>query len=151
MRDERILVATNGSVLTMGKDHFEIAHQMNEEPRTMIDGRLMNEITKDILKDRRKLGESGGVFVLMTREPDTGNVVAGPEIILRGIATPDLEAIVIEKARTLVVRLVREAKSELDHGKYSGDLAETIRVEVRRLVHSIIGKKPVVIPFILDL
>lgn len=151
MKDERILVATNGAVLSIGKEHFEIVHQMEEEPRTFIDGQVMNEITKDILKDRRKLGESGGVFVLMTREPDTGNVVAGPEIVLRGIATPELEATVIEKSRELVLRLIRESKKAVDRGDHRGDLAETIRVEVRRLVHSILGKKPVVIPFILDL
>lgn len=151
MKEDAILVATNGAVLSIGKDHFEIEHQMEEEPRTFIDGQVMNEITKEILKDRRKLGESGGVFVLMTREPDTGNIVAGPEVILRGIATPDLEGVVIEKTRELVLRLVRESKKSIDRGNYSGDLAETIRVEVRRLVYSILGKKPVVIPFILDL
>jgi ribonuclease J len=151
MKDEHILVATNGDVLSIGKDHFEIVHRMEEEPRTFIDGQVMNEVTKDLLKDRRKLAESGGVFVLMTREPDTGNIVAGPEIILRGIATPDLENRIIEKSRELVLRLVRESKKAIDHGNHSGDLAETIRVEVRRLVHSIMGKKPVVIPFILDL
>lgn len=151
MKDEQILVATNGDVLSMGKDHFEIVHQMEEEPRTLIDGPLMNEITKDILRDRRKLGESGGVFVLMTRDPETGNVVAGPEVILRGIVSPEQEELILSKSRELVLRLVRESKRAIDQGKNNGDLAETIRVEVRRLVYSIIGKKPVVIPFILDL
>ncbi len=151
MKDEQILVVSNGAVLSIGESHFEIVHQMDEEPRTFIDGSVMNEITKDILKDRRKLGESGAVFVLMTREPDTGNVIAGPEIIFRGVATPDTEGLMIEKAREVVLRLVREAKKQADRGDHSGDLAETIRVEVRRAVHSILGKKPVVIPFILDL
>ncbi len=151
LKDDSILVATNGDVLSIGKSHFEIVHRVEEEPRTLIDGPMMNEITKDILKDRRKLGESGGVFVLMTRDPDTRNVVAGPEIILRGITTPDQEGLIIEKARELVVRLVRDSKRAFDQGDASGDLAETIRVDVRRLVHSILGKKPVVIPFILDL
>jgi ribonuclease J len=151
MKDERILVATNGDVLSVGKDHFEIVHQSEEEPRTFIDGPVMNEITKDILKDRRKLGESGAVFVLMTREPDTGNVVAGPEIVLRGITTPENEGMIIEKSRDLVLRLLKESKRALERGSSSGDLSETIRVDVRRLVYSILGKKPVVIPFILDL
>jgi ribonuclease J len=151
MKDDSILVATNGDVLSIGKSHFEIVHRVEEEPRTLIDGPMMNEITKDILKDRRKLGESGGVFVLMTRDPDTRNVVAGPEVILRGITTPDQEGLIIDKTRELVVRLVKESKRAFDKGDSSGDLAETIRVDVRRLIHSILGKKPVVIPFILDL
>jgi ribonuclease J len=151
MKDEQILVATNGDVLSIGKSHFEIVHRVEEEPRTFIDGPMMNEITKEILKDRRKLGESGAVFVLLTREPDTGNVIAGPEVILRGITTPENEGLIISKARELVLRLVRESKRNRDQGDSSGDLAETIRVDVRRLVHSILGKKPVVIPFLLDL
>lgn len=151
MKDEQIIVATNGDILSIGKEHFQIAYQMEEEPRTFIDGQMMNEITKDILKDRRKLGETGGVFVLMTRDPETGNVVAGPEIILRGVVTPEHEELILSKARELVLRLIREAKRATDQGKYDGSLGETIRVEVRRLVHSVIGKKPVVVPFILDL
>ncbi|MBC7385690.1 MAG: ribonuclease J [Cryobacterium sp.] len=151
MKDEQIIVASNGDVLSIGKAHFEIAHQMAVEPRTQIDGRNMNEITKEILKDRRKLGEAGAIFVLMTREPDTGNIIAGPEIVCRGIATTEMENLIIEKTRTVVLRLVREAKRSIDQGTRSGDLAETIRVEVRRIANSVLGKKPVVIPFILDL
>ena len=151
MKDEQILVATNGDVLSIGRDHFEIVHQMEEEPRSFIDGSAMNEITKDILKDRRKLGETGGVFVLMTRDPDTGNVIAGPEIVLRGIATPDLEARLIEKGRELVLRLVREARRGGEKIVPDSELAETIRIEMRRLAHAILGKKPVVVPFILEL
>ncbi len=151
MKDEQILVASNGDVLSIGKEHFQITYQMEEEPRTFIDGRMMNEVTKDILRDRRKLGETGGIFVLFTREPDTGNIVAGPEVILRGIVTPEHEELILSKTRELVLRLVREAKRAKDAGKMDTDLAESIRVEVRRLVYSILGKKPVVIPFILDL
>jgi ribonuclease J len=151
MKDDQILVAGNGDVISVGANHFEIVHHLEEEPRTFIDGRMMGEITKEILKDRRRLGEGGGVFVLMTRDPDTGNVIAGPEVILRGITTPDQEGLIIEKTRELTLRLVREAKRASEQRGPKGDLAETIRVEVRRLIHSILGKKPVVIPFILDL
>src|SRR5690606_20194999 len=98
--------------------------------------------------DRRKLAESGGVFVLMTMEPDTGNVVAGPQVILRGIATPELESAVLEKVNELVARLIRENRRAVEQGKYDVEgFTENLRVEVRRVVHSLIGKKPVVIPF----
>lgn len=153
MADEQIIVASNGDVLSVGPDHFDLVHQLRPEPRTLIDGRNMNEVTKEMLKDRRKIGESGAIFVLMTLEPDTGNVVSGPEIILRGIATGEAERLILEKSRELVLRLLRDSKRSIDSGKSvsSSDLAETIRVEVRRLANSIIGKKPVVVPFILDL
>lgn len=153
MTDEQIIVASNGDVLSIGADHFDLVHQIFPEPRTLIDGRNMNEVSKEMLKDRRKIGESGAIFVLMTLEPDTGNVIAGPEIVLRGIATGEAERLILEKSRELVLRLVRETKRASDAGKVtsSSDLAETIRVEVRRLANSIIGKKPVVVPFILDL
>jgi ribonuclease J len=151
MSDDRILIASNGDVLSIGTDHFEVVHQMEEEPRTFIDGAVMNEITKEILKDRRKLAESGGVFVLMTMDPDTRNVVAGPQVILRGIATPEQETGLIAKTQELVGRLLRENRRAGEKALSIADLTESIRVEVRRLYHSIIGKKPVVIPFIIEL
>lgn len=151
MKDEQILVCTNGDVLSVGESHFERVYTMEDEPRTFIDGSMANEISKEILKDRRKLGETGAVFVLFTMDPDTSNIVAGPEIVLKGIAKPEIENILIEKIQKTLTQILRENKRARDQGDYSDDLAELIRIEIRRVVHSVIGKKPVVIPFILEL
>lgn len=151
MRSDHVLVAENGDVISIGKEHFERVYQMEEEPRRFIDGAIANEISREILKDRRKLAETGAVFVLFTMDPDTGNVVAGPEIVMKGIAQPETEALIREKCLKLVMRMVKERQREMEQGDYSGDLEEEIRIETRKLVHSIIGKKPVVVPFILEL
>lgn len=153
MKDENILVAVNGDIISLGRDHFEIEDQMEEEPRVFIDGHKANEISRGVLKERRKLGETGAIFVLFTLEPDSGNVIAGPEVVFKGIASPEVETDILDQIQKLLRKVLREYKRDLLDGETHDReaLAENIRVEIRRLVHGMIGKKPVVVPYILDL
>lgn len=149
--DDRILVATNGDVIALSNDRFEKVYKFEDEPRIFIDSSRTHEVSKEILKDRRKFAESGIVFVLMTRDPDTGNVVAGPEIIVKGVATPELETKLIEAAQKCIKTFVKTQAKAHRGGDYSGNYTEELRIELRRLFQSILGKKPVVIPFVLEI
>ncbi len=153
IKEENILVAVNGDVISLSQNHFEIVDHMDEEPRVFIDGHKANEVSRGVLKERRKLAETGAIFVLFTMEPDSGNVVAGPEVVFKGITSPETENLLLEQIMKLMKKLLRDHKKSIAQGErhHREDFAEQIRIEVRRLVHGMIGKKPVVIPYILDL
>ncbi len=151
MKEDHILVATNGEVIHASPDRFEQVYKFEAEPRTFIDGSAANEISKEILKERRKLGETGVVFVLFTRDPDSGNIIAGPEVVFRGVAQPEAESKYHADCMKMVARLIKEDRKARSEGERPGDLAEEIRVEVRRYLHQMLGKKVVVIPYILEL
>jgi ribonuclease J len=151
LKPEQILVASNGDVLHLSANRFERIYQLEEEPKRFIDGPLANEITRDILRDRRKLAETGAVFILMTQDGEYLNIIAGPEVVLRGITTPEREDELALKIKKEVALIVKEAICQANQGNLKIDLKEEIRVQVRKLVYATLGKKPVVIPFILEL
>lgn len=126
------------------KDHFE-------ETRVLVEGREGNDISKLVLRERRHLGEKGVVFSLLVRNAENGKIISGPEIISKGLATEDREAQLILDAKKLVKKVVSNYESTVrDHGPEM-DLQETIRIELRRFFFNSIGKKPTVLPIILDL
>jgi ribonuclease J len=150
LTEDRIRIIADGDVVELTPDSCEVKDKI-EDTRVLIEGREGNDITRLVLKDRRKLGETGVVFTLMVRLAESRRILSGPEIILKGIANESVEALLIDEAKALVKRLVEEYELSLNQGHGEGDLQETVRVELRRLFNQNVGKKPVVMPIILDI
>ncbi len=147
---EHVVVATNGAVIEIDRDHCAIVQQM-EEPRVLIEGRQGGDISKLVLKDRRQMAEKGIVFALMVRNVETRRIMSGPEIVARGLMNENLEPHMLEEARTSVRKIIIQYEAEIRRGERETDLQETVRVELRRFFERNIGRRPTVIPIILDL
>jgi ribonuclease J len=148
---ENVIVATNGAILELTPHSFKLVEQM-EEPRVLVEGREGNEMSKLVLKDRRQIGEKGIVFSLMVRNIETRRIISGPEIITRGLAHESREAELILEAKKLCMKKLVEYEEGLKRtGEPQMDLQEEIRTGLRRFFNVNTGKKPVVLPIILDL
>jgi ribonuclease J len=150
MLDSSVMVAANGDVIEIEPDRFEKIDHI-EEPRVLVEGREGNDISKLILKDRRQLGETGVVFALMVRNRETMRVMAGPQLITKGLAHESMEGWLVEEGTKVALQVVAQYEREIAQGHYTFDLQETVRIELRRFFNQNIGKKPVVLPIILDL
>ena len=150
VRVENVVIAVSGDVLELAPDHFKVTEHI-EENRVLVEGRDGNDISRLIIKERRQLGETGVVFSLMVRNVESQKVIAGPDIMTKGLSGVDDNPDLIEKAKEHVKKVVRRYEQELASGEADMDLQETIRVELRRFFNERIGKKPVVLPIVLDL
>ena len=150
VKAENILVAVNGDVMDITPNSFQISEKL-EENRVLVEGREGNDISKLVLKDRRQLGEKGVVFSLLVRNLETRRIIAGPEIIAKGLANEQNEAWLLEEAKRIVQKTIVAYEDEVAAGGARMDLQETIRIELRRFFNANIGKKPTVLPMILDL
>jgi ribonuclease J len=140
----------NGDIIEVTPNSCGIVDHL-EEHRVLVEGREGNDISKLVLKDRRQLGEKGVVFSLMVRNSESGRIISGPEIISRGLVNESMEGWLIDEAKTVVKHVLSDYEKERRQGAPEMDLQETIRVELRRFFNQNIGKKPVVLPIILDL
>ena len=147
---ENVNIVVNGDVVSLTPDSCRIVDHM-EEPRVLVEGREGNDVSKLMLKDRRQLGEKGIVFSIMVRNSDTRRIISGPEILSRGLANEATEPQLIEQAKGLVRKVIVDYEDQLETGKPPMDLQETVRVELRRFFNQEIGKKPIVLPIVLDL
>lgn len=150
VKPENVVIAINNEVIQVTKDSCRIIDKL-EERRVLVEGRAGNDVSKLVLKDRRQIGEKGIVFSLIVRNAESGKIISGPEIIARGLANEDVEGWLIEEAKSLVTKVVAKHDADSRIGTAHEDLQETIRVELRRFFNNNIGKKPVVLPIILDL
>jgi ribonuclease J len=149
VKEENILVAQNGEVVELTPHSIEIVDEVTEL-RLLVDGREGNEITKDLLRDRRRMAETGVVFCLLAREKESGKIITKPEIMAKGLVAEAFEKYLLEEAVKVVENQIREYQKDLKHGVIGDDLGENIRVSLRRFFDRNTGKKPTVVPVILD-
>jgi ribonuclease J len=147
---ENVLIAVNGDVIAVTPDSCRVVEHF-EEPRVLVEGREGNDISKLVLRERRQMGEKGVVFSLMVRNAETRRIISGPEIISKGLTHEDREAWLIEEAKKLVKKVISDHDRTIGGRGPEMDLQETIRIELRRFFNQNMGKKPIVLPIILDL
>lgn len=146
---ENILVAQNGDVVEVSQDKLEVIETL-EDLRIFVADRAGDEVPKALLKDRRKIAETGVVFVLLSRDKRSGKILHGPEILMRGVVSENFEKYMQDEAKKIMKRVVGEYNKHLKHDHIDPDLDEHLRLEVRRFFEKNTGKKPVVIPLILE-
>ena len=150
VKSDRVLKAVNGDVIELTPTTCRVVEHI-EEPRVLVEGRHGNDVSRLVLKDRRQLGEKGVVFSLIVRNGETRQILSGPEIMSKGLVHESQEGWLIDEAKTRVRKIVHEYEDQLRRGSPEMDLQETIRVELRRFFSQNIGKKPTVMPIVLDL
>lgn len=149
VKSERIRICVDGDIIDMDKDSWEMAEQ-REDTRVLIESREGVELTREVLKDRRKLAENGAVFVLCAIDRGRGKIIGGPTVHLKGLIREEDEGWLIEEATVHARGLIQSwLRSNREDESNIEDLRETVRIGVRQFFHSNIGKKPVTIVSIL--
>lgn len=150
---DNVLIAVDGDVVELspeGEGHIGIVEKL-DNTRILVESREGSDISRTVLKERRQLAEKGVVFTLIVRNADTGKIISGPEILSKGLVREDQEGWLIEEAKKVVTRVCTEFESSNRSGKLNSDLQEAIRIELRRYFNNNLGKKPTVLPIVLEL
>ena len=148
-RDPRpeILLAENGDVIVFDHDGGRIAGKA-PVGRILIDGTRTGEIGDEVLRDRRHLAEDGLVVPVVAINKQTGALEGVPDIITRGFVMEDSHALLADGAR-LLSDVVEQASVE--ERTDPGLIKEKLRVELRRFFRKRSGRRPFVLPVIMEI
>ncbi len=149
VREENISVIQNGEVIEISDEGIRMVEEVSEL-RLLVNGRDGVEVTKDVLRDRKRLAETGVVFCMIAREKESGKLLTKPEIHAKGLINASFETWLVDEALKVVDGLVQAYRRDLRRGVVDPDFAENIRIELRRFFDRNTGKKPTVVPVILD-
>ncbi len=149
IKEENISVIQNGEVVEITPNLVQIVDEV-PELKILVDGREGVEVTKTLLRDRRRLAETGVVFCLLVREKESGKILTKPEVLAKGLINESFEPWLIEEAILVVNQQIESYKRDLGLGMKNPDFAENIRIELRRFFERNTGKKPTVVPLVID-
>jgi ribonuclease J len=138
----------DGQVLELGDGRVSVLAEPVPVGRvyTDRDALLGQDIGAMVVKDRRLLAEAGLCIAVLVVDKATGAVIRGPELFARGVAGFDgAEDELRAEALRALDELTPQARLSVE------EVQETLRVAVRRSLKRATGKRPTVLPVVLEL
>jgi ribonuclease J len=143
-----VITAENGDVVRFDRTGAQIVDKTSTG-RVLIDGTRVGEVGDEVLRDRRHLAADGLVVAVVAINRQTGAVDTTPELVARGFVTDhESEAVLSEGAR-LISTVISEAGVE--ERTDSGLIQERIRLELRRFLRKRTGRRPMVLPVVMEI
>ena len=142
-----ILLAENGDLLRFDETGARIASKV-PVGRVLIDDTKTGEIGDEVLRDRRHLAEDGLVVPVVAINKQTGCIEGVPDIITRGFVMENSEELLADGAR-LIGEVIEQASVE--ERTDQGLIKEKVRLELRRLFRKRSGRRPFVLPVIMEI
>jgi ribonuclease J len=156
---DRVLIAQNGSVVEVSKDRVMMIDQF-PETKVFLEDRKGKAFQRTVLKERRKLAAGGVGFVFAAIVEENAELLSGPEVILRGVISPEDEITLVPELTKVLRRQILHYLKEKKHARQKSGredesldldfLNEQVRIEARKFFFDRIGKKPVIQPFLVE-
>ena len=143
-----VLTAENGDVLRFDAEGGRIADKA-PSGRVLIDGTRTGEVDDEVLRDRRHISIDGIIMPVVAINARTGIVEGVPELVARGFVSDEGTAdLLIEGARVVSSAI---AECSVEERTDPGLMKERIRTEVRRFLKKRTGRRPMVLPVVIEI
>ncbi|MDE3061469.1 MAG: ribonuclease J [Acidobacteriota bacterium] len=142
---EHAIVIEDGDVLELDKNDARKKDKVTAG-RILIDSGSSIDVVEDlVIRDRRILSEDGIVLAVLAINKRTGRLELTPEVVMRGFGGADIT----EQAREQVLKTLDELSDEqkADYGMAK----DKIRADLKRLIQKTTGRRPMIMPVILEI
>jgi ribonuclease J len=101
-----------------------------------------------LLRERRALAHDGTVIAIVAISARSGKIVAGPELLSRGVVSGDGTSPHIARARTELAMRVRSLSGAVrdDPERLKDEMVRTLR----RYFGDTINKRPIIVPYVME-
>ena len=145
--DENIILIENGDVLEINEHSAQVVEH-NDVGKAFIDEAASEEIDYEIVRERKKLGFSGLITLVVAVDKETKRLKGEPQITVQGVAGIDPLNGLLQNARQSVAEVIAGTKRENFQDK--NFMAETLRVHLKRLFQQETGSKPVIVSTVVE-
>ncbi len=116
--------------------------------RVFVDGYGVGDVGSIVMRDRTRLAEDGLITVVVTMDSETGEVIAGPDIVSRGFVYVREAGDLIEDAKSMAMWAIENCLVN-DIRDWS-TIKSHIRDEISRLVYERTKRSPMILPIIME-
>jgi ribonuclease J len=145
--DDHLILAQNGQVIELNATGFQMRDSVCAG-RVLIDGKGIGDVGRSVLKERRLLSEEGLVVVNMAFDEETGIVVYGPDIVSRGFVFETETGYLLQDAQCVVLEIVEDVTPDVPNRV--DRIRSRIQTALRQYFFYTIGRRPVILPFLVE-
>ncbi|ACZ38380.1 ribonuclease J [Sphaerobacter thermophilus] len=144
--DERIMIGEVGTVFRFDGETAEIVGSV-PSGTVYVDGLSVGEAGDKTIVDRRLLARDGVLLIVVTIDRESGQVVAGPEIVGRGFLPDGVGTAFLTAARDHLSQVLGQ-NGHTSHGRLAATRA--IHETVQSFVYQQTRRRPVILPVVLE-
>jgi len=144
--EEHILVAEDGDIVEVTRDEFKVVGHVTCG-NVFVDGLGVGDIGQIVLRDRQVLAQDGILMVVLTVDKETGQPLAGPDIVSRGfVYMRDAEEL-LASAREQVL----DSFIGLDgHASDWSFVKDKIRHTLSEFLYEQTHRRPMILPVVME-
>ncbi len=149
IKDVYIIIVDNGEIITFNDGKLQDYRDSITIEDVMIDGLGIGDVGVKVIDDRNQLQNDGVVIIGMTIDGKTKEIVANTDVQTRGF-------IYLKDSENIVRAIIEMAEKELEAYKKDDngdirDVRQTIKDKANRYIIKETGKRPVILPVIIEL
>ncbi|MCK5507952.1 MAG: ribonuclease J, partial [Desulfobacterales bacterium] len=143
----KILIAENGHVIEFDENGGRVLEKIMTG-RVLIDGKGVGDVGRSVLKERRMLSRDGFVVVNLVFDEESGIIVHGPEIVSHGFVFEMEKGHLLEDAKCVILEILEETGPDVPDR--IDKIRSRIQPALKKYFYFTIGRRPVILPFIIE-
>lgn len=148
VKKENIFIADIGTVLEFTRDSGRMASTVMAG-KVLVDGLGVGDVGNIVLRDRKHLSQDGLIVVVVTIGKESGQVVAGPDIISRGFVYVRESEDLMDEAKTVI----KEALSKCEEKQITewGTIKTQVKDSLKQFIYEKTKRNPMILPIIMEI
>jgi ribonuclease J len=144
---DNVFVAENGDVLEFTRDSAEKVGR-TYGGNVMVDGSGVGDVGEAVLRDRKHLAGDGIMMVVVTVDAEEARVVAGPDLISRGVFYLPESGELVDELKAKLTAILEDCSVE--GIRDIGNVKEHIKSGLSKAVFEKSRRRPIVIPVVME-
>jgi ribonuclease J len=145
---ENIFILDNGSVLELSRDSAKTNGTVTAG-KVLVDGLGVGDVGNIVLRDRKHLSQDGLIVIVVTISKETGQVVAGPDIISRGFVYVRESEDLMDEAKLKIKEAL--AKCEEKQITEWGTIKSQVKDSLKEFIYYKTKRNPMILPIIMEI
>ncbi len=144
---DNIFMLTNGRILEINEEECKFNGTV-PSGRILVDGLGVGDVGNIVLRDRQHLAQDGLIVIVLTMDSQTGEVVAGPDVISRGF-------VYVRESENLMDDVKSVVRHEISKCEERGirdwaTIKSTVKENLRDYLFIKTKRNPMIIPIIME-
>ncbi|GHO88354.1 ribonuclease J [Dictyobacter formicarum] len=147
--EQNIIVAEDGDIIDVTEDSIQLKEHVSSG-NVFVDGLSVGGVGQIVLRDRKVLSQDGILMVVLTIDKESGQPLAGPDIVSRGFVYMRDSEELLENSRLRVL----DALNGFDKRPHSGSdwsfVKDKIKHTLSEFLYEQTRRRPMILPMVME-
>ncbi|GAC1635819.1 MAG: ribonuclease J [Ktedonobacteraceae bacterium] len=146
--EENIVIAEDGDIIELSPDGGIAIKDHVTSGNVFVDGLSVGDVGQIVLRDRKVLSQDGILMVVLTIDKESGQALAGPDIVSRGFVYMRDSEELLESARERVLAML--ANMDNNSGSDWTFIKDKIKHTLSEFLYEKTRRRPMILPVVME-